>query len=133
MDNTNEGSYWFTHVFLKVIGRDIQVRMPGRINKYDKSHHTATVIPLPLDSKGDKRAPIIAMVPSSIWQTDDSFMQLKKRGLVSDYKPLKHGSIVSVCTFDRDTANMRGGNNYKLTTNRMHSFNDAIVTEVIKP
>lgn len=135
MDNNNECSHWFTHVFPKVIGRDVQVRMPGYVNKYNKSEHTATVMPLPLDSRGHKRAPIIAIVPSSIWQTDKSFQILEKnpRNDFHGYKPLQHGSIVSVCTFDREIDNMHGSSNYKLRTNRMHSFNDAIVTEVIKP
>ncbi|MFC6180355.1 hypothetical protein [Lactiplantibacillus daowaiensis] len=105
--------------FVPYISAGINCHMMGRIISYSQSSHTCEVQPLPLQSDGDKRAPLTeVIVPASIY---------KIAGL-----KIKRNSVVWIGYCDRDMDNWTGANNYKIETKRMHSIQDAVVEAVIE-
>lgn len=80
--------------------------------------------PLALQSDGDKRAMLIACRVTKnamFYPTSTDGTKLKK---------LAPGNIVVVAFCDRDMDNFNDGE-FSLASRRMHSVNDAVVTEVI--
>lgn len=86
-----------------------------RVVSYDSYHQTANVQPLALRSDNKKRALIIdALVLNHCTST------------------IAVGKVVCVVFADRDIDNLRGNSDFRLSSKRMHSLNDAVIVGVYR-
>lgn len=129
VDPKHKMSDFLEKELIPLISSQINCNMIGRVISYRKTDHRCSVQPLPLQSDGDKRAPLVeCVVPSSIWQLDEVLGKLSK-----SWKPMKVGSVVSVDFCDREMDNWTGKSNYAIETKRVHSLQDTIIQAVIFP
>lgn len=129
VDPKHKMSDFLEKELIPLISSQINCNMIGRVISYRKIDHRCSVQPLPLQSDGDKRAPLVeCVVPSSIWQLDEVLGKLSK-----SWKPMKVGSVVSVDFCDREMDNWTGKSNYAIETKRVHSLQDTIIQAVILP
>lgn len=134
VDRRNKMAEFFKDDVRRFINDDINCHLMCRVNRYEKSDHSAECQPLPLQEDGDKRAMLIDVkVPASIWQLDSAMSAIKKKVDGLDWQPLSVGSVVWVGFHDRDMGNWTGKGNYKLESNRMHSIQDACIESVVTP
>lgn len=120
----------------KIIGARISCLTVAKVTRYKKAQHECNVQPLPKQSDDNKR-PIYnyCIVPASIYKQDavnKAIYQSHKIPGVPKWQPLRRGSVVVIGAMDRELDNFNGKKPYKIETNRMHSYNDAVVLGVIK-
>ncbi|QHJ77109.1 MAG: hypothetical protein [Bacteriophage sp.] len=148
-----EGLNDFLKQILNHIYNRISVGQLGRVIKYDKKKHTATVLPLAKASNGEESAQLLDVpVAKSCYQVDELVKKLKpefkkidkyqnsKGGKINTNlvtklpKPvLKKGAVVVMVFLDNDTDNWKLGTakTFLPETNRRHDINDAIVVGVL--
>lgn len=103
----------FFDTFAQFISNKINVLKLCRVVSYSTSTKRASVQPMALKNNGNKR------------------------GLIQGALVLKHveedisvGKIVAVVFADGDFDNINGSNDYRLSSSRQHSVNDAVVVGV---
>lgn len=127
MDQNNKAADFLGQMYLEYIGKNVNCHMIGRVTAYNPDRGRCDVQPLPLTSKGNKRAPLVeVIVPANISQ-----QIAVAKAIEVNLTTIRVGAIVTVGFFDRDIENFKDGNSYNLKTKRMHSMQDSFVEAVI--
>lgn len=109
----NEVSF-FLHVLPDTIKSEVNVAQLGKVAKLYDDNKKAYVEPLALKSNGDKRPVLVGVHIGRLLRNE-----------------IKVGDVVLVTFLDRSIANFTGDNKpFELSSNRMHSLNDAFVIDV---